>query len=703
MKKILILLYLIICATGYAQTVSIKEDDGILSLAPYSYYLEDRDAKLTIEDISKGKTGLTFQKVNRPVLYFGVTKSVIWIKCWLRNETDQDIVVELGKLPPTDVMLYEFDSTRLLEKHHTGKWMPFALRETEDVNVQFKLSLKPYATKILYLRLLNEGVMQLPFIAGTEAALNARSSSRSLFEGMFYGLMLVMALYNLFLYFSLKDLAYFYYVVYILLMAYWNASLNGYVFKYIWPSTPYSQHSSDSIAGMVGIASVLFAANFLEVKKITPHLHKLYQALIALFAVDLLIVVSGNSTLGLMLLEIISFITALTLIVTAYIIFRKGSKPAGYFLIAWIALFISVIIFILKDFGIIPYNSYTWYSIQIGSAIEALLLSMALANRINIYKKEKEQASLKALKSLEENKKLITEQNIILERKVEERTTELTKSNNQLVTTLNDLKLTQTKLIQKEKMASLGELTAGIAHEIKNPLNFVNNFSDLSIELIDEMEEAWQKDNKEEALTIAEDIKDNLQKISRHGKRADAIVKGMLEHSRTSRGEKQPTNINALADEYLRLSIHGLRAKDNAFNAIFTTKLDESIGKIEVVPQDIGRVLLNLYNNAFYAANEKKNQLNGNFEPRVEVSTKRVGDKVELSVKDNGTGIPQKVLHKIYQPFFTTKPTGQGTGLGLSLSYDIITKGHGGEIKVETREGEGTEFIVLLPIANKDK
>jgi signal transduction histidine kinase len=244
-------------------------------------------------------------------------------------------------------------------------------------------------------------------------------------------------------------------------------------------------------------------------------------------------------------------------------------------------------------------------------------------------------------------------------------------------------------------MASLGELTAGIAHEIQNPLNFVNNFSEVNTELLQELKNELQADNKQEAFSLADDIIENEQKINHHGHRADAIVKGMLQHSRASTGKKELTDINALADEYLRLSYHGLRAKDKDFNADFKTDFDESIGKLEVVPQDIGRVLLNLYNNAFYAVNEKKKQLNKAFEPTVSVTTKRTGNSVEISVRDNGTGIPQKVLDKIYQPFFTTKPTGQGTGLGLSLSYDIV-KAHKGELIVETREREGTTFIIIL-------
>jgi signal transduction histidine kinase len=265
-----------------------------------------------------------------------------------------------------------------------------------------------------------------------------------------------------------------------------------------------------------------------------------------------------------------------------------------------------------------------------------------------------------------------------------------------LQSALNKLKLTQEQLIQSEKMASLGELTAGIAHEIQNPLNFVNNFSEVNKELLVEMKEEIDMKNMDEVKVIAKDVIDNEEKILHHGKRADAIVKGMLQHSRLSNGKKEATDINALCEEYLRLSYHGLRAKDKAFNAKFETDLDKTIEKINVVPQEIGRVIHNLINNAFYAVSEKRRQQNGNYEPTVSVSTKKENEHISISVRDNGNGIPQKVIDKIFQPFFTTKPTGQGTGLGLSLSYDII-KAHGGEIKMESREGEGAKFIIQLP------
>ena len=275
------------------------------------------------------------------------------------------------------------------------------------------------------------------------------------------------------------------------------------------------------------------------------------------------------------------------------------------------------------------------------------------------------------------------------------------KANQVLKKTLADLKATQAQLIQSEKMASLGELTAGIAHEIQNPLNFVNNFSEVNDELLRELKAAAEKGNLDEVQAIANDITFNSEKINHHGKRADSIVKGMLQHSRSSSGQKEPTDINALCDEYMRLAYHGLRAKDKSFNAKFETHFDESIGKINIVPQEMGRVILNLINNAFYAVNEKEKQgLNG-YEPIVIVSTKAVkpspgSSGVEIRVKDNGNGISEKIVDKVFQPFFTTKPTGEGTGLGLSLSYDVV-KAHGGEIKVNTKENEGTEFTIFLP------
>jgi len=302
---------------------------------------------------------------------------------------------------------------------------------------------------------------------------------------------------------------------------------------------------------------------------------------------------------------------------------------------------------------------------------------------------------------LERTEKVKRTTAILLEETIEEleqKRKSVEETNNALQQSLDDLKAAQTQLVQAEKMASLGELTAGIAHEIQNPLNFVNNFSEVSKELLDEMKEEIEKGNYDDVKDIANDVIQNLEKINHHGKRADGIVKGMLQHSRTSSGQKEITDINALADEYFRLAYHGLRAKDKTFNAAMKTDYDENIGLVKVISQDIGRVILNLITNAFYVVTEKKKLIGDGYEPVVSVSTKKEKDTIIIKVSDNGNGIPDKILDKIFQPFFTTKPTGQGTGLGLSLSYDIITKAHGGALKVETKEGEGTEFIISLPV-----
>lgn len=289
---------------------------------------------------------------------------------------------------------------------------------------------------------------------------------------------------------------------------------------------------------------------------------------------------------------------------------------------------------------------------------------------------------------------------ILLEETIEEleqKRAAIELTNEALSNSLEELKAAQAQLIHAEKMASLGELTAGIAHEIQNPLNFVNNFSEVSKELLEDMKEELETGNLKDAQEIANDVISNLQKILHHGKRADGIVKGMLMHSRTNKGEKEATDINELVEEYLRLAFHGSRAKDKSFNVKLETHYDEAIGKLEIVPQDIGRVILNLITNAFHAVSEKKKKEPVTYQPTVSVKTQKWSDQILITIADNGDGIPKEVVNKIFQPFFTTKPTGQGTGLGLSISYDII-KAHKGELTVKTEDKAGTTFSIKLPL-----
>ena len=377
-------------------------------------------------------------------------------------------------------------------------------------------------------------------------------------------------------------------------------------------------------------------------------------------------------------------LTALLFIVFIYYVVTswKNLKGAQWAVVAGLLVFLLLLIglYILKD---------RFLSLCLAISFPLSLL-VYVSIRFKEIITEVQHNANQVLQLSEEKKVQALNQQKILQDEVDKQTTELR-------TTLFNLKATQSQLIQSEKMASLGELTAGIAHEIQNPLNFVNNFSEVNKELITEMREEITKGNYDEVNVLAKDIEENEEKINHHGKRADAIVKGMLQHSRSSTSIKEPTDINKLADEYLRLAYHGLRAKDKSFNATMKTYFDETLEKVNVIPQDMGRVILNLITNAFYVVDEKKKSGIENYEPTVTVSTKKNNGKLEIKVSDNGSGIPQKVIDKIFQPFFTTKPSGKGTGLGLSLSYDIV-KAHDGELKVNSVVNEKTEFVIILPI-----
>jgi signal transduction histidine kinase len=395
----------------------------------------------------------------------------------------------------------------------------------------------------------------------------------------------------------------------------------------------------------------------------------------------------------------------LSMVVTIRIAIKSWNKKRVGSILFLSSSLISVLywaIYILALLGLVHVNP----SPLIPFAFMVMPVTLSIYLGYAFGKRSQElQLNLERVQKLSKEKEsILSSQNENLEKQVQERTASLNQS-------LKDLKATQSQLIQSEKMASLGELTAGIAHEIQNPLNFVNNFSEINLELIGEIKSQQSALKTEEVDELLNDIAANEEKINHHGKRADAIVKGMLQHSRSSSGAKEPTNINALCDEYFRLAYHGLRAKDKSFNALMKTDFDEKIGTVNIIPQDIGRVILNLITNAFYTVDEKEKAKGimrnaeglthntENYQPTVSISTKKTNGMIEISVADNGNGIPEAIKEKIFQPFFTTKPTGQGTGLGLSLSYDIV-KAHGGELRVETKEGEGSYFSILLPINN---
>ena len=393
----------------------------------------------------------------------------------------------------------------------------------------------------------------------------------------------------------------------------------------------------------------------------------------------------GNSRIDFILGNLARAIFTLEIIRLTYLSLQQRKYIAGIVGIA--ASLLNIIYFLGTIFSIHTFDLF----FILNNYILIIVMSLYVASKYTRNTKDLMLQIAQNRKLSEEKQQMLISQKETLEQQVKDRTAELSVS-------LQELKETQTQLIQSEKMASLGELTAGIAHEIQNPLNFVNNFSEVNSELIDEMQKELSDGNADSAKAIGDDIRQNLEKISRHGKRADSIVKGMLMHSRSSTGQKEPTDINALADEYFRLSYHGLRAKDKMFNATMSQELDPQIGLVSVVAPDIGRALLNLFNNAFYSVTEKKKKLGDSFEPMVSLSTSKKGHNVQIVVRDNGLGISPNLVDKIFNPFYTSKPAGQGTGLGLSMSYDIITKEHEGHLSVHTLEGEYAEFVIELPI-----
>jgi signal transduction histidine kinase len=511
--------------------------------------------------------------------------------------------------------------------------------------------------------------------------------------GLYIGLMLFVVLHNLFLFLSLRHLSYLYYAIFSFLMLILVALNNGFICYFLPNLDLVKWYIILSI--FVPIVGLTYAISFLKVRQYAPRLLPFGWAIgMALFGLLLL-----SSQFSHNRLQIFVQLTLLGLYVflvtTAILVGRKGNRVGYFFAITYFIFFAFFgINSVYERTGMLQQFFYINY-LSLGILIEVLLQSFLLAKRFEWEKadmeKEREEAQAQLLEKTCENEQFVREQNVVLENKVLERTAELKKS-------LANLRETKNQLVQQEKLASLGELTAGIAHEIQNPLNFVNNFAEVSADLLAEMNEELDKGDTAEAKAIAADLVQNLQKINHHGQRASSIVKGMLEHSRASTGQKEPTDLNQMADEYLRLAYHGLRAKESRFNCQLEANLDPNLPKVAVIPQDIGRVLLNLINNALHAVQEKAKMAIEGYEPKVSVSSALVDGQVELQVQDNGMGIPEVIREKIFQPFFTTKPTGQGTGLGLSLAYDIVVKGHGGMLEVDTKEGRRTIFSVKLPL-----
>ncbi len=667
-------------------------------LKDYTSVYVDSSNELTIREISSKEFSSRFHPIygnSQPAqpyitywLKFSITPSENIQDWWLLLNDDSAFADYTAENCYVDV--YFLNSDNLVTDHQrTGIFVPRSQKEIKEntgLN-RISISLNEGETRNVYLKIYNEyGPALISSLQLRNPVLGEPPQSSNFLLSVLIGVLFFFTIISIFFFYFVRDKSYLFFGLYTLFLSQLYLLLHpGFLFVdlYIPEHPQLSVPIFNLIAVCVFIFFFLFGRYFIDLPKLSKRFDIIFKWIIIMWAISALIInISTVITHRVSFTELNYVFIIVLLIFLGRIAFFKSILVRFYVAGALWLLSFSLLGLLWGRFQLpLPFNP--WPVGQIG---QLLIYSVGLAYKVRLNEESRTKAELIRLRNIELA-------NLYAESKLQKEEIEVQKKNAEDALTV--LKAAQSQLIQSEKMASLGELTAGIAHEIQNPLNFVNNFSEVSAELIDEMNTEIEKGNTEDAKQIAADLKQNLEKINHHGKRAGDIVKGMLQHSRTSSGVKEPADINALADEYLRLAYHGLRAKDKTFNAKTETDFDESIGKINIIPQDIGRVILNLITNAFYAVDEKKKNQPDGYEPIVKIITRKTDDNVMIYVKDNGNGIPQNLLDKIFQPFFTTKPTGQGTGLGLSLSYDII-KAHGGDLKVATEKGHGTEFTISL-------
>ncbi|MFT5886326.1 MAG: two-component system NtrC family sensor kinase [Arcticibacterium sp.] len=665
-------------------------------------YLPDSLHSFQAEDIILGKHDEQFIEASSQI---SITAGVdeFWLKLSVKNDTDFDKEIVLDFENWAFVDFYYRDANGLLIEKKTGHNLPFFERDYPVANKNYiQLALQSNEILPSFIKLtIRPSVSKIPQDLGFKIASRSAVDSENNVIGnvifAFLGIFTMMFFYNLFVFFVSREKSYGYYLL-VLLFAFILTSINsGYIiplFGYI-NESPIWISNLDRISSSLGnIAYLFFVSSLFKTEEKYPKSHKFLKYFIAInLAVIVLFFINIELAMAILFpVTILIFIFIFRLVFRAI---RDKNPSAKYFLFGFIANISMVICIILVLTGVLPKNNFTYnYSVPAAFTLEVIFFSFALANMISYLRKDNEQKQKRIIEQLMENQQLQSKVNRELEEKVNDRTQELNKS-------IGKLRETQDQLILKEKLASLGEMTSGIAHEIQNPLNFVNNFSELSIELAKELKEEVNKADIDSELVIelVDDINSNQEKIGSHGLRASNIVKSMLEHTSLRSGERTRTNINHLAEEFLSIAYNRFRMRENNIILEKQTDFDPVITEVSIVTQDIGRVFLNLYNNAFFALNSKVKVGTSDYIPKISVITKKVDQMVEIKIRDNGIGISTDIQNKIFQPFFTTKPTGEGSGLGLSISYEIITKGHQGELLVNSVLGEFSEFIIYLPLS----
>jgi signal transduction histidine kinase len=690
-----------------AQTIVIDNLNSKIAIKNKLTFLEDSTNQLTFEEVEKSTK---FKPIKSDIPNFGISNNSFWLKLLVKNITNRNIfLLQISQPGLDEIECYHYNNSvkGSLVVDYAGEYLPFKNRLFYDANYIFRVEFQKDSLCEIFFKVKARDNIQVPMFIGTTEVIFESNKIKDSLAGIYTGIMIVMLIYNLFIFFTVKDESYLYYVIYIACVMLTQAGIQGYAFQYLYPNLPWlAQYSSFILPPLVGIAGLYFMRVFLNTRQFLPRLAKVQHIFTLGYILAFVLSLFGMYSAGFILIEVCAAGVAFYMISVAYIIHRKGYRPATFFLYAWIFFLIGVSLYVMKDLGILPYTNFTFYSMPIGSAIEVVLLSFALADRINILKKEKEQSQLQALQMLQQNEKLIKEQNIFLEQKVHERTLELEEANNELNTTLNNLKDTQTQLVNAEKMASLGQLTAGIAHEINNPINFVGaNVKPLKMDVADLLDIIKRYEgldandtNLQEKIDSINEFKERLDidyvrqeidillnGIEEGARRTTEIVYGLKNFARLDESDVKEADVNEGINSTLVL------LRSNIQGNIEVIKNLADLPMIECLPGKLNQVFMNLFSNALYALKEKKSEK----EEYLKISSYELNDKVIIEIEDTGIGMSPEVKAKIFEPFFTTKDVGEGTGLGMSIVFKIV-ESHQAKLEVESELGVGTKFKLIL-------
>jgi two-component system NtrC family sensor kinase len=707
--RFLILFLLTLNESLIAQSFVISDTKNVVSITKEIKYFIDSNNSFQINhfkdtNLFNSTTGST------PTFTYDVKN--VWIKFSVINKSSSNIYLGIPYPNISKVTLYKSDSGKAKIIAAAGnsvlkkQYMPgspdivFALDSQKNIETEYYVHIESIHPIILTMYL------------STITPLLSKSSLKNFFVGFYFGLLVVIFLYNLFLFISTRDINYLLYILYIISLLFAQLAASGYGYLYIWPSKPeWNIWMVIITSSFSGITAFIFSISFLRIRYYTK---KLYRYLLLIFPFYILAIIAclfKQYSLSYNILNYNSLFNGLAALFLSIYITKKGFRPAAFYLIAWSAFLISIVILVLRNINVLPYNNFTSSALYFGSALEVTLLSIALADRINILKKEKEQSQAEALQQAKENEQLVSEQNIILEKKVALRTSELQNTNVQLNDALTNLKDTQMQLVEAEKMASLGQLTAGIAHEINNPINFVkSNINPLRLDVkdlmevlnaYDELHELNDHNTFKQKLTAIEELKEDMDVpfirqeidsliigIEEGAERTAEIVRGLRTFSRIDEAALKTVNLH---DGILSTLV---LLKNNIPYNIKVIKEFKANGEVECFPGKVNQVFMNIITNAIQAIKGKTEKTD---EESITITTRDTEDEqIEISVKDTGPGMTEEVKHRIFEPFFTTKDVGEGTGLGMAIVFKIIQK-HAGKINIITAPNEGAEFIITLP------